>query len=122
MKKLNPQLYYLAPILMMGFIFFLSHQAGGVHELPDWPGLDKVLHFLIYALLSAAWLLATQKNNWHYSFSLSFGFSVAYGLFDEFHQLYVPGRCFELLDWGADSLGALFLILIYRHFQSIPRS
>jgi len=116
------RLYFLAPILMMGLIFFLSHQSGGTHDLPDWPGLDKVLHFLIFAALASAWILATHKNKLNYRMQISAGASIVYGLLDECHQLFIPGRCFELLDWGADSAGVLVVILVYRYFQSISRS
>ena len=33
--------------------------------------------------------------------------AVAYGVSDEFHQMFVPGRSAELADLGADALGAI---------------
>jgi VanZ family protein len=33
--------------------------------------------------------------------------TMAWGLFDEIHQAFVPGRSADVLDLGADALGAL---------------
>jgi len=35
-----------------------------------------------------------------------------YGIFDEVHQMYVPGRSAELKDWIADVAGVLLAIAI----------
>ena len=35
-----------------------------------------------------------------------------YALFDELHQLFVPGRDCEILDWCADFIGSLLGVLI----------
>ncbi|MEO5925012.1 MAG: VanZ family protein [Bryobacteraceae bacterium] len=42
----------------------------------------------------------------------SLGISVAYGLTDEFHQLFVAGRGASLVDWGIDCVGALVSIVL----------
>lgn len=34
-----------------------------------------------------------------------------YGAFDELHQMFIPGRNAELLDWLADFLGVCFGVL-----------
>jgi VanZ family protein len=39
-------------------------------------------------------------------------FTTAYGLSDEIHQLFVPGRRFELLDLVADGVGGLLGALL----------
>jgi VanZ family protein len=45
---------------------------------------------------------------------ISLGGCAAYGLSDEFHQLFVPGRDFQLGDLLVDTLGALVGIVLYR--------
>ena len=37
-----------------------------------------------------------------------------YGIFDELHQLLIPGRSAEFLDWLADFFGAMTGVLIAR--------
>ena len=39
-----------------------------------------------------------------------------YGLGIEFHQLYVPGRSFDLVDWFLDTLGAIVFLGILKKF------
>lgn len=43
---------------------------------------------------------------------ITFTFCEVYGLTDEFHQLFVPGRTFQLLDLGMDAAGAIAAILL----------
>ena len=38
--------------------------------------------------------------------------TTAYGLTDEFHQRFVPGRTADVRDLAADTIGALFGILL----------
>lgn len=52
--------------------------------------------------------------------ALAFILTCIYALSDEFHQLFVPGRAFELLDIALDSLGALAGALLW-HFTHAPR-
>jgi VanZ family protein len=75
------------------------------------PGTDKVVHGLVYALLGG--LVARSRGlrspGWS-SLRLvvwSTLFTAAYGLSDEIHQRFVPGRRFELLDLAADGVGGL---------------
>lgn len=37
-----------------------------------------------------------------------------YGIFDELHQMLIPGRSAELLDWIADFVGVIIGILIVK--------
>lgn len=95
--------------IFMGMIFALSAQP----ELPSIPGLDqfdwsdKLEHFIGYAILSAlVWRalgtgVARRRRFW-----MSVAVATLYGLTDEFHQRFVPGRSCDLLDLLADALGA----------------
>jgi VanZ family protein len=69
---------------------------------------DKLLHFTIYAIF--AFLLSRQisetASRW-WAALLAIGIAVLFGVVDEWHQGFIPGRSMELADWQADSLGAL---------------
>jgi VanZ family protein len=39
--------------------------------------------------------------------ALALAIAAAYGIFDELHQSFVPGRSADILDWFADVCGAL---------------
>jgi VanZ family protein len=51
--------------------------------------------------------------------------SSIYGLLDEIHQRFVPGRNSEFLDWVADSLGAaagVFIVFyLLKKFKYFPK-
>lgn len=63
------------------------------------PYADKVVHFVEYAILGLLWGRATG------SALLATVIASGYGLVDELHQRYVPGREAGAADWIADLLG-----------------
>jgi VanZ family protein len=99
-------------------IFFLSSQS----VLPTLEGplaIDKVQHCIAYTVLSFCtgfWFLpkqwtarsATQSAVQRLRcFLLTACIASFYGVTDEFHQLFTPGRDCSVYDWVADSMGAL---------------
>ena len=107
--------YWVPALLWIGVIFFLS-------SLPEsaTPGRflisDKVLHAAEYFILGFLILFALQRTTtlkFSTCFWIVLASGAAYGLSDEFHQLYVPARHFDLKDLLADVCGivALFGIL-----------
>jgi len=82
------------------------------------PYLDKVLHFVAYALLGILFLRAFKtsriKNNVNLMLILSVLLSFLYGISDEIHQYFVPYRSAELMDVLADMLGAIIGVYIYQ--------
>jgi VanZ family protein len=89
-------------------IFGLSSIPG--RSLPDVAALkyDKVIHATVYAILGGLFFAALRRSS-----SLSTArvvavaalCALAYGLTDEFHQIFVPGRSAELYDALADGIG-----------------
>ena len=49
-------------------------------------------------------------NKWPATFTVII--ASIYGMFDEIHQMFVPGRSAEFLDWLADFGGSLVAVLI----------
>ncbi|MGB5726017.1 MAG: VanZ family protein, partial [Thiogranum sp.] len=79
------------------------------------PGQDKVFHAAVYALLGLLLLAAQPRKAQGYSWrqvGISVLIASLYGLSDEIHQYFIPGRSSEVLDWVADSLGALIGALL----------
>ena len=71
---------------------------------------DKVLHVAAYAPLGFLMLRALTGGRlaaitWSRALSAA-ALSILYGLTDEIHQLYVPGRTADPLDLLADAVGA----------------
>ncbi len=107
-------------ILVMGTIFFLSNQPGDTLSLPDVPNIDKVLHAGIYGLLALTTLFAIGKKTTlarpcQVSF-LVVVFCMFYGITDEYHQSFVPGRTPSIWDLCADTIGALLMVILWSRF------
>ncbi|MGC8876262.1 VanZ family protein [Thermus sp.] len=90
--------FALLALLWMGALWWLSDRPAPGAGLPHpW---DKLAHFLAYALLGALWRRGLSR------FALAFLLSALYGVVDEWHQSFVPGREAFGLDLVADFLGA----------------
>lgn len=90
-------------------IFVLS----SFSELPKIPSDsgDKYAHFITYAVLASLTAHALTSGiwgavKWRHA-CLATGFAVLYGLTDELHQVFVPGRHPSWSDLAADAAGAL---------------
>ncbi len=103
--------------IVMGIIFFLSHQSGNSIDLPQLPFLDKFLHAGIYFTLGLTTSFAVSKNIWHKNRAATavvvVVFCFLYGISDEFHQSFTPGRYPSWSDIAADVLGAFFAAALY---------
>lgn len=97
-----------------GIIFYVSSWEK-IQISPEIPFLDKFLHLLEYAVLG---FLTARAQKATTGFSLgAIGwvavlFCLLYGLSDEFHQMFVPGREASLVDVAADTLGGFLGTLI----------
>jgi len=105
----------LPVILVMGGIFFLSHQPGDSFSLPKIVNIDKVLHCLVYAVLGLTALLALSPQFRRRRPLLAnvavVVFCLVYGISDEFHQSFVPGRTVSAGDILADTVGGAMAVL-----------
>lgn len=54
----------------------------------------------------------------HSSVVFVLGLTELYSLSDEIHQLFVPGRSFQLMDLGLDLLGGIIGLIIYERFRT----
>lgn len=123
MKRL---LYHWLPaIILMIIIFAFSSQPKGT--LPDYGEQDfeikKSAHVLEYALLAVLMLRGvageTPLRLSHYVWA--FALTALYGVSDEIHQSFVPGRESRALDVWIDSLGAtISLTLTHLWFRLRP--
>lgn len=106
-------LQMLPPVGVMAMIFFLSHQPGDALPLPALPGLDKLLHLIIYGLLAATLIKACspgmRQSRPGSVVALVILWCLLYGASDEFHQSFIPGRFVSVLDVVADTVGAVIV-------------
>ncbi len=96
-------------IAWAGFIFWLSSSSGGqggfwlIRAIPYG---DKLAHAVAFGLLAILLLLATGKP-W-----VAIMLTSLYGLSDEIHQWFTPGRSVDLMDWVADTFGAILAVTL----------
>jgi len=111
-------LFRLVPMaVVMGTIFFLSHQPAEQLPLPQLPGIDKLAHFVAYAVLAAtvlhAWGPERRRRRPARTVVLTSLWSIFYGISDELHQSLVPGRQPDLVDLLADGAGVVFTCALW---------
>jgi VanZ family protein len=103
----------IAPLLLMGVIFFLSGQSS-TGEHPWWDVIFRKLgHVTGYALLTALWWWALRSVAAR-PLLIAVCVAFAYAASDEFHQSFVTGRTGTPVDVAIDSIGiglAAWLIL-----------
>lgn len=69
-------------------------------------GFDKVAHAGVFAVLCVLLLFGARfPSGWRAAPWI--GLACLYGLLDEIHQSFVPGRSVEVLDGVADVVGAV---------------
>ncbi len=94
------------PILYAGLIFFLSAQSS-FPMLPS--GLftyDKLLHCCEYSVLGFLVCRALDLQGVKRAAVFALAIGAAYGVTDEFHQYFVPGRSSDWRDAVADTVGS----------------
>lgn len=100
--------YWLPAVLWAGLIFYLSGRTGGeLHSLfPFFTSFDWG-HLVAYFVLGFLISLAIRKT-WQvkHPVFVTVLLCLLYGISDEIHQIYVPGRTFQLIDLVNDVLGA----------------
>lgn len=121
MKILPHSIRIVPMILLMGTIFFLSHQPGTKLQLPGIFGLDKLAHGFVYGSLAAAMLYAVPRKilrlkPWRTCALIVF-FCLLYGMTDEYHQSFIPGRVSSFGDLAADVIGAVLLLYVWLRYQ-----
>jgi VanZ family protein len=95
---------------MAAVIFLMSSRTMSGFSAPWLPGADKLAHLTIYGVFGALIARACWRTGSRSPLRvvvLATLLATAYGLSDEVHQRFVPGRQFELLDLLADAVGAV---------------
>ena len=100
------------PLILIALIFASSSRSSA--GAPPIPGIDKLVHFAVYGLLAT--LVCRIGPGWR---AAAFAILVAstYGALDEWHQSFVPGRSSEVMDWVADTSGAMLGVFAYTRWH-----
>ena len=92
----------------MAIVFALS----SLSKPPEPPGGLSYyhVHIAVYMGLGALTTRAAAKGLQHVSLTavvVAIAISTLYGVTDEYHQLFVPGRTFDVWDMAADAFGSV---------------
>jgi VanZ family protein len=109
--------FWIPVLLWMGVIFYFSCLPG--KDIPSlFPFQDVLFHIIVYTALACLFYRALKNTYTQLGllklifFTVAFGF--IYGLSDEFHQSFVPGRSACAFDLFIDTIGSFMGSLIYR--------
>jgi len=112
---LNPR-YALLTILYCAALFWLSSTANPIHPELAFPGEDKLIHAGLYAGLAFVVSMGLRRRGRSVTPAVQFWapilFAAFYGLSDEWHQAFVPGRTSDVWDVTADAAGAIVVQLV----------
>ncbi len=111
--------YRLLVTALCIFIFWQSSYPGIISQ-PLFPYDDKVMHFAVYALLAFLVARAVKKEKILWSSMkikiITILFVAGFGLSDEIHQAFVPGRYASAWDFLVDCAGSVAGCLLYLNF------
>ena len=111
---------WLATALVVAAILYatIAPHPVGADELPLFPGVDKVVHFIMFATLAAALLFDLSRSKKATSagrvMTVAGVAAVLVGAIDELLQECLTyNRSGEVLDWLADAGGVAAVLLIF---------
>lgn len=124
----HPFYRYHLPVIALAIAIFILSSIPQLNP-PDlgFEIQDKFYHFVFYAvfgyLVARSFFLLkfSQLFQRHY-LVFAVVFSAVYGLSDEIHQYYIPGRFCSLGDFVADGLGAATGVFIYHYRHQLRLS
>ncbi|MBI5232109.1 MAG: VanZ family protein [Coriobacteriales bacterium] len=97
-------LAWIAVLCWAAIIFFMSSKPGS--QIPGRFG--AVAHVVEYAVLAGLLVVALAgRARPGAVVALAVLAASVYGITDEIHQAFVPGRVSDVADWGLDTLGAV---------------
>ena len=116
-EKRKKYLIYV-PLIIYWLALFIATSIPA-ESLPATGVSDKIEHLSAYFILTiflSLVFLYQNRYSWlkKYFLILAFLVSSFYGSVDELHQLIVPGRQCDILDWTADAIGAFLGIMLIR--------
>ena len=109
--------YWLPAIATAALIAVISHQPAlpdvpGPFDLPDWAA-----HFLEYGFFTLTLVFATTDGfaleaRTPARIAAAVAIASLYGITDEWHQSFVIDRQASVIDWAADTVGAVVMAVL----------
>lgn len=118
------------PLIMYWLILFAATTLPTQH-MPKTGISDKIEHFLGYFLLTfllcnTLYFQDKKVKMKKFTVTMSLGIVAFYGMVDELHQYFIPGRFCDINDWIADVTGAVIAGVCYfflkMYFQELLKN
>ena len=74
--------------------------------------IRKVAHFTLYFILGITVYLLLKEYKLKRIILYTILFCLIYAISDEIHQIFIPGRAFQVLDITIDTIGSIIAILL----------
>ena len=116
--KLKQFVLYWLPLILYCLFIYIQSANPSPEQIPSFPLVDKVLHFIAYGLMGILFYRAYQtlriRDNLPMLMLLSVVSASLYGISDEIHQSFVPFREAAVGDVIADIIGAFSGVYLYQ--------
>lgn len=115
-RNLPKYLKYWLPVIIYCFFIFMLSEKGGDIYIPPLPFIDKILHIFLYLILG---MLYSRAHNYQWGKATLIWtvlFTLFYGILDEIHQSFVPGRVSSIFDVFADGVGGSLGFYVFNFF------
>ena len=112
-EKNNKISLIIALLIAIAMFYVSSLTFGGIGEKGGTNLLAVLYHILAYFFLTLFLGFALIKGKYKSLFVIVILFSIFYGITDEIHQYFVPGRSASISDVGLDSIGIMLFTLSY---------
>ena len=115
-------LVWLPAVAWAALIYFISAQPEEAFERLGLTGLllsvggHLVVYFVLMVLLVVALRYSSSLSTNHV-YRVAFLIIILYGLSDEYHQSFVPGRTATIVDWLVDLIGAGAAWIIFARWE-----
>ncbi len=111
--RFHPAMRWAAVVAWMAIIFALSAQPALPDLMPGLPRAEEFAgHLAVYAVLAVLlWWALVGTTGTRYPATWALLLTMLYGVSDEFHQSFVPGRVVSVEDLWLDLVGAGLALL-----------
>ncbi len=99
---------WLMVVVWVAFVELLTSLPGSALPTVTLPfRIDWVAHFCLYGVLGLLLARAARVSLWPWQRLVLLALAIsAFGVLDELHQLFIPGRSAEVMDWLMDTTGS----------------
>ena len=113
-EKMKNYIKYHMPWQILLLAIFIQSSIGNMNMIDfGFSFQDKFLHFFVFGLLGLLMARSFKKSRFklfnNYYHILAIILTGLYGIIDEYHQYFVPGRYCDIYDFIADSVGIIIV-------------